>query len=299
MSEFDLFCDASVSKITQTMNRYYGLCEIVSLGNKPAGNLTVQPCSINPVGVLNLRRMEFRRRDGEGIWLDHYFFLVQLTGYSVIRQHGRTAALYAGDMIIGSGSEQSSLAVPEYGSIAAIHLSHQQMELIGLDHLSCKIDSSKKSSKMLLSLATCMIEATKYNDDRTFSDALAIAIRLLRQTYEDLPSKNRVENAYLTALQHWVLGRTDDRIDPQAMATHLGISKRQLYRIFKERDLTPETWLTDIRLARAYELLIQSPRLTITEIAFMTGFGDSSHFAKSFRRRYGRPPRAARRSELA
>jgi AraC family transcriptional regulator len=49
------------------------------------------------------------------------------------------------------------------------------------------------------------------------------------------------------------------------------------------------------RIARAQDLLLAEPGLTIDEIAVRAGFGSSSHFSSKFRRETGYSPTAFRR----
>ncbi|WP_422506076.1 helix-turn-helix domain-containing protein [Stenotrophomonas sp. GZD-301] len=54
-----------------------------------------------------------------------------------------------------------------------------------------------------------------------------------------------------------------------------------------------------LRIEQAKRLLCEQPRLRITEIAQRVGFGDLSHFERSFRRQVGACPRAYRRGGQA
>lgn len=53
--------------------------------------------------------------------------------------------------------------------------------------------------------------------------------------------------------------------------------------------------LQQLRIEKAKELLHQQRKLRITEVALKVGFGDLSHFEKSFRRLVGVSPREFRR----
>ena len=79
-----------------------------------------------------------------------------------------------------------------------------------------------------------------------------------------------------------------------AMARFAGVSARHLDRLFAEHRGT--SFLDDyqlLRLEHADRLLRQSA-LSISEIAFATGYSSSSHFTRAYRRRFGAPPSAAR-----
>jgi transcriptional regulator GlxA family with amidase domain len=84
------------------------------------------------------------------------------------------------------------------------------------------------------------------------------------------------------------------RVGVPEIARALGLSRRQLERLF-ERDLgmTPARYLRELRLERGRHLL-QQTRMPVIEIAMACGFASAAHFSRSFRRRYGTSPKAAR-----
>lgn len=76
----------------------------------------------------------------------------------------------------------------------------------------------------------------------------------------------------------------------------LGISRRQLERLFKKyTHQSPTQFYYGLRLERAHALLNET-NLTITEIAAATGFNSTSHLARQYRSKYGVPPNAFRKA---
>jgi transcriptional regulator GlxA family with amidase domain len=79
------------------------------------------------------------------------------------------------------------------------------------------------------------------------------------------------------------------------LAGYTRVSIRQLQRLFRRYlECTPSQYYLKIRLTRARELL-QQTRLSLVEIASMTGFVASSHFSKCFKDNYGHSPSSERR----
>lgn len=75
-----------------------------------------------------------------------------------------------------------------------------------------------------------------------------------------------------------------------AIARAAGVSARHLDRLFADQLGT--TWgaaYRQLRLAHAGRLLRQSP-LSLSQIAFATGFSSPSHFSRAFRQAFGFPP---------
>mgnify|MGYP001819011001 CR=1 FL=1 len=79
------------------------------------------------------------------------------------------------------------------------------------------------------------------------------------------------------------------------LASYVGVSKRQLQRLFRRYlECTPTRYYLQIRLRRARELL-QQTRLSLVEISSLTGFASNSHFSKSYKEFYGHSPSKERR----
>lgn len=79
------------------------------------------------------------------------------------------------------------------------------------------------------------------------------------------------------------------------LAGHVGVSRRQLERIFqKHLHCVPTRYYLELRLQRARQLLLQTSK-SIVDVAFACGFVSAPHFSKCYRDCYGIPPRDERR----
>ncbi len=89
----------------------------------------------------------------------------------------------------------------------------------------------------------------------------------------------------------------EDPLSPQEVASHVGVSLRQLERLFKKyRDTTPQRYYLRLRLENARQLLLYTSHSGL-DVAIASGFSSHSHFIKSYRDVYGRTPREERVSE--
>jgi transcriptional regulator GlxA family with amidase domain len=78
------------------------------------------------------------------------------------------------------------------------------------------------------------------------------------------------------------------------LAGHVGISRRQLERIFRKHlDCVPTRYYLELRLRRARELLLKTPR-SVVDIAFSCGFVSPPHFSKCYREFFSVSPREER-----
>lgn len=74
----------------------------------------------------------------------------------------------------------------------------------------------------------------------------------------------------------------------------VGSCRRQLERLFiRHVGVTPLKFYVNLRLERAYSLLTQTS-IAITEVAIACGFNSSSHFTRSYKKKYGITPFSSR-----
>ncbi len=83
------------------------------------------------------------------------------------------------------------------------------------------------------------------------------------------------------------------------LADGVGVSARQLERLFRGKlGKSPARYYAELRLKRARQLLTQTP-MPVVQVAVACGFTSASHFAKSYRKFYGRSPSDDRARLLA
>lgn len=80
-------------------------------------------------------------------------------------------------------------------------------------------------------------------------------------------------------------------------AENISLSKEQFCRIFKKHfNTTPIEYLINYRVSKAVDLLIHS-NLSITDIAFETGFESSNYFTIVFKNKMNSTPREYRNNK--
>lgn len=76
----------------------------------------------------------------------------------------------------------------------------------------------------------------------------------------------------------------------EKVASALGISVRQLHLLFEPSGTSFAHYVRAARLAHAHRLLILSPQVTITEVAYASGWDSLATFHRVFRLAYGMSP---------
>ena len=80
------------------------------------------------------------------------------------------------------------------------------------------------------------------------------------------------------------------------IAAAVGISERQLSRLFAADGVGVVRFILDQRLDRAHSAVLSNPTAALSDIAAKCGFTSQSYFSKAFKERYGLTPSALRSS---
>ena len=105
-----------------------------------------------------------------------------------------------------------------------------------------------------------------------------------------LQSRKGIRNPHLSAAIARMENHLDAPIPTSAIADELGISTRQLERLFgKYLNASPKKYFMEMRLDRARNLLVQT-EMSIMDVALACGFESSGHFSRVYRTAFGCTP---------
>lgn len=111
-------------------------------------------------------------------------------------------------------------------------------------------------------------------------------------------TRTSVGDGTLGPLMAWTLEHLDQELTLPGLAARAHLSTRTLSRRFEtETGRGALQWLTERRVERARALL-EEGRLSVTEVAYATGFGSLAAFRRHFARLTGTTPRAYRATFL-
>lgn len=128
--------------------------------------------------------------------------------------------------------------------------------------------------------------------------SLAVADQMLYNTARSeaasqrysLQSRYGLRNAHIADAIRLMSDTMEEPLSPTEIAGQLGISTRQLERLFERYlNCSPKKFATDLRLEKARNLLLQT-EMSVTEVAYSCGFGSTGHFSRVYRGRYGVTP---------
>ena len=105
-----------------------------------------------------------------------------------------------------------------------------------------------------------------------------------------MPSRIGVRHPKLAQVIQMMEGHIEDPISPAVLAREVGLSARQLERLFRRYlNRSPKRYYMQLRLQRARSLLLQTD-MSVIAIAMACGFASPSHFSKCYRAQYATTP---------
>jgi AraC-like DNA-binding protein len=120
-----------------------------------------------------------------------------------------------------------------------------------------------------------------------------LALRFPEEGEQKITESNP-EKVFAIKAKAFVLSRLDSEITPADLAAELGVSLRQLQRVFKEElNITPNTFITTLKMEEASAMLKTKDK-NISEVAYAVGYSDPAYFAKVFKKYFGKSPKEYR-----
>ena len=125
-------------------------------------------------------------------------------------------------------------------------------------------------------------------------ECLLISARELLATPAEASAMGKARFTWYAACEY-ITHNLQRPLSRKDVARHVGVHPNHLSRLFAEFNQEPfSAYLQSQRLVRA-RLLMEDPKLNVSEIARLSGFASGNYFARVFRERSGRTPTVARR----
>lgn len=232
-------------------------------------------------------------------------FLVSCGAIDLANEHS-AVHLQAGDMLLWSPAEEWRAS---HGSFELIAIGlpdvlvHQRapwlMNMIGMP-IAARSGLATCLTALMRQVSQCYQRLTPEEGailETTVIEAICLLGRSGKTRHESSvppPCEQRLETLKTLALDS--LERAD--LCAVTLAREAGMSARTIHRLFAASGVSFQSWLTERRLERCWTELRNGRgpcQRTVAELAFAYGFNDLSTFNRAFRKRFGMPPREARR----
>ena len=129
-------------------------------------------------------------------------------------------------------------------------------------------------------LANTVADQLIYSTIRTDQDTQRLSI----------PTRIGVRHPKLSQVIQMMEQNIEDPISPADLAEDVGMSTRQLERLFRRYlNRSPKRYYMELRLQKARNLLMQTD-MSVINVALACGFASPSHFSKCYRAHYKTTP---------
>ncbi|MGC9418427.1 MAG: GlxA family transcriptional regulator [Rhodovulum sp.] len=129
-------------------------------------------------------------------------------------------------------------------------------------------------------LANAVADQLIYSSIRTDQDTQRLSI----------PTRIGVRHPKLSQVIQVMEKNLEDPISPAILARDVGMSTRQLERLFRRYlNRSPKRYYMELRLSKARNLLMQTD-MSVINVALACGFASPSHFSKCYRAHYDTTP---------
>ncbi len=136
-------------------------------------------------------------------------------------------------------------------------------------------------------LANAVADQLIYSSIRTDQDTQRLSV----------PTRIGVRHPKLSMVIQMMENAIEDPISPSVLAKDVGMSTRQLERLFRRYlNRSPKRYYMELRLQKARNLLMQTD-MSVINVALACGFASPSHFSKCYRSHYSTTPYRERGSQ--
>jgi AraC family transcriptional activator of tynA and feaB len=268
------------------------------------GEIRLAEARSEPAIVRHSRQHVARTRDAS------FMLCLQLDGVSVNRQQGREAVLRYGDFHLLDSSRPYEVSFQQFNRMLVLSVPHPELarRMPNPESVVGIAMSGRSGVSGLLSSLLCNFWQQRRTGDETFlSPRFSEAILdLVASAYACItaaaPEGSSIAIARREQIRSYIETHLHDPgLTPGSVAAAVHLSPRRLHQLFEADGETVGAYILRRRLeecARAMSDAAQRSR-TVTEIAFLHGFNNASHFGRVFRERYQTTPSDYRRRSTA
>jgi len=196
------------------------------------------------------------------------------------------------------------------GKKATIHWENQdsfleEFEEVELTKSVFVVDGNRLSTAGGTSSIDLMLKLIADDHGEDFANTVAdqliySSIRTDQDTQRlSIPTRIGVRHPKLSGVIQMMEQNIEEPISPAALARDVGMSTRQLERLFRRYlNRSPKRYYMELRLQKARNLLMQTD-MSVINVALACGFASPSHFSKCYRSHYNTTPSRERGSHGA
>jgi AraC family transcriptional regulator, positive regulator of tynA and feaB len=241
-------------------------------------------------------------RDTRHDEVDHFAFVISVSGHATLSQNDREMKVVAGDCTLINSRRPFSYAVTEQQVFQSVALAVPRRLLTSTIGFELQSAASWHSDTLAGRLLSRLIRDAQGHDPTTpaaehhMQLAICDLLGALMASNDLLTYSSHKEKMFAHIRDIVKHHFTDPEFGPRDVAVEAGISLRYLQQFFSARGTTCSLFIQSLRLEHAARL-VRRRNLTrsgqpFTDIAHLSGFREYSHFGRMFRHHFGHSPGA-------
>jgi AraC-like DNA-binding protein len=237
---------------------------------------------------------------------DDFILRINTSGAVTVSAAGRELDHGFG-AVLTNAAEASVLDRPTFGGSTVVRTPRSVLSalVVDIDDVVMRpITGHMNSLKLLIDYANALLSndtlelppELRHLVVDQITDLVAVTLGATRDAAHIAEGRG-IPAAHLYAAKAYVMANSGRRdLSVADVAKHLGLSNRQVQRLFEREGTTYSAFTLGYRLACAHRMLCNSQHLdwSIERIAECVGFNDLSYFGRCFRKVYGSTPRDIR-----
>ena len=235
---------------------------------------------------------------------DAFIISIQTYGTAIIRQLDREVTLKPGDFTIYDATMPYHLHFANRSSELVIKVPRLQLKqyLQSPETLTAlHVKGSAGISRLTTNFAQTLFHETNMLDQTTQGNMantlLGLVTSSIRNATSEIQRAPRNKATQLLRVKQFIAQNLrNPNLDLKMVAQSQHISDRYIHKLFAESDMTPSRFIWNERI-KAAQIDLSNPLLahrSISEICYAWGFSDTTHFSRSFKKKYDLSPKAFR-----
>lgn len=292
-----------LASFADAISSVYGAHGAISGSSSYFANLAMTRFGPFRVGVASGQSIAWSRSRPalDDKWHGDIFVVQQHRGSSTVRHRGKAIQMNPCDLVLIDSVGDCSFEFVGRSTLLSYNLSKDCFSSAPGSFepmLGRHIDGARGYGRILSSTLRSLAQpdAGFDEDDRAILSEMFVTMLARCDPGREGRVSGKRLRPKLEQLQAWVIENiSEPGLTPDVLARQCAVSRRQLYRLFEETGMTPQSWISRIRLVVAHERLTRHRDRSIIEVAFSVGFNDAAHFSRAFRNEYGIPPSLMRK----
>ncbi|SEE73573.1 AraC family transcriptional regulator [Ruania alba] len=234
-----------------------------------------------------------------GTQVDDVLMAVTLDGAWSLHQHGRTASLGPGSIVLWNARVPYSIEAPSAPQDLLLAQLARPIAGLGdgfLDHLMVTPIGADAPGQPSLQAMLLSLQTDQFLDDPIAGASMTSAVgqvlgSVARSALTHERPADPVRAEKLNLLRASLRERlSDTQLTVEDLAAQHFISARYVHALFADDADTPAAYLRRIRMEHACRLLLERPGMTIQSVARQSGYSDAPSFIRAFTRTFGISP---------